>query len=231
MVLRTLQNRVYDGIIIGQRIRGQIAKSKIFRIRPGNGFFDTNLSDEYQDQYAYFVPLSINNPQSEPYRAQWKASVAKWKYGLTDAEKAVYNKRASKSMHMSGYNLFMREAMKGLVQMFVDRGDPAAVDFIITDLTKDGTWRELDLTNIIPTAAKSVLLKTRLQSANPGDRIRYRRCGNTNEINTCSCEALRANALRRRVSVVAVDGNRKIEYNADDITWTELQIVIRGWWT
>lgn len=231
MTLRTLQNRVYGGIILGRRIRGSINKERIFRIRPGNGFYDTVLGDEYQDQYTYFFPASINNPESEPYRQQWKASVAKWKYGLTDSEKEAYNKRASKGLHMSGYNLFMREAMKGLVQMFVDRGDPAAVDFLIGDLTKDGTWRVLGLSNIIPAAAKGVLIKTRLQSAGVGDRIRYRRCGNTNEINTCSCEALRANALRRRMGVIAVDGNQQIEYNADNVAWAELQIIIRGWWT
>jgi len=115
MALRTIQNRVYDGIILGQRIRGSIANTRTFRIRPGNGNKGSVLGDEYQDQYAYFVPSSINNVQAEPYRVKWAASVARWQNDLTAAQKKVYNTRASKGLHMSGYNLFMREAMKGLV--------------------------------------------------------------------------------------------------------------------
>lgn len=115
--------------------------------------------------------------------------------------------------------------------MYVDRGDPAAVDYIKTDLTIDGAWHILDLSGIIPAAAKGVHLKTRLQSAGVGDRIRYRRYGNTNEINTGSCEALRANALRRRMGVIACNGLQQIEYNADNVAWTTLEIIVRGWWT
>jgi len=34
-------------------------------------------------------------------------------------------------------------------QRFVDRGDPAAVDFDETDLTMDNTWRDLDLSSLV----------------------------------------------------------------------------------
>jgi len=229
--MKTIQNRIYSGVILGVAIRRSIAKDRTFRVRPGNGFYESILGEEYQDQYDYFVPSSINNTESEPYRRQWIAAVHKWKYDLTDSEKEAYNKRVLKGLRMSGYNLFMREAMRGLVQMYVDRGDPAAYDYDKEDLEIDGAWHDLNLAALVPAGAKAVLLKTRLQSADPGDSIRYRQNGNTNEINVCGCEALRANVIRTRLGITAIDTNRVIEYNADDITWTLLDITVRGWWT
>jgi len=223
--------RSYANIPLGIRVRRQLGKKVIFRVRRGNGHAGAVAGIAYQDKYKYVVPSSINNVESTPYRTQWAACVDYWRNILSDDEKEVYNKRAVKGFRMSGYNLFMREAMNGEVGMFVDRGDPASKDFLIGDLTKDGTWYTLDLTAIIPSTARAVLIKTRLKSPAAGDRIRYRRKGNTNEINTCSCEALRANVTRRRMGIIAVNGAQEIEYNADNVGWTELEIIVRGWWT
>lgn len=229
--MKCTHKRIYSGIPVGISVRGSIANSATFRVRPGNGYYNAVLGEVYQDQYTYFVPSSINNTQSEPYRRQWIAAVHKWKYDLTAAQKKSYNIRASHGRHMSGFNLFMKKAMRGAIDMYVDRGDPAAFDFDKTDLTTDGTWRDLDLSSIIPAGAKMALLKTELQSANAGDKVVYRQKGNSNEINACGCEALRANVARTRLGLVAVDVNRKIQYNADNLAWTTLNIVVRGWWT
>jgi len=229
--MKTIHHRIYEGIPLGFAIRGSIAKTTTFRVRRGNGHYTSILGAEYQDQYAYFLPTGYQTANIGGARQQWIAAVRKWKYDLTDAEKKAYNTRAHRTLRMSGFNLFMREAMKGLVQMFVDRGDPAAVDKVKTDLTTDAAWHDLDLSAIVPAGAAAVLLKTRLQSADPGDAIRYRKKGNTNEINACGCEALRANVLRTRLGISAIDANRVIQYNADNIAWTQLDIVIRGWWT
>jgi len=223
--------RMYGGVFIGAGIRKSIGKTTTYRIRRGNGFYGAIDGEIYQDKYDYFVPTSINNTQSAPYRAQWIAAVHKWIYDLTAAQKTEYQRRASHGLEMSGYNLFMREAMLGKIEMYVDRGDTAAYDYVKEDLTIDGAWHDLDLSSIVPAGAKAILLKTSLQSANPGDAIRYRKKGNTNEINVCGCEALRANVLRTRLGITSIDTNRVIEYNADDIAWTALDIVIRGWWT
>lgn len=231
MVLRGAHNCIYKGIPLGRFVRKSIGKDKTFRVRRGAGFPNIPKGDVYQDQYTYFAPTSINNATSDPRRRQWAAAVDKWKTGLTPAEKATYNKRIHSASHMSGYNLFMREAMKGQVSMFVDRGDPAAVDFVKTDLTRNGTWQTLDLSSIIPPAAKGVLLKARIQAAPVGNRIRFRKKGNTNEKNTLSYPTLAANIIHRPDGVCAVNSNSEIEYNADNITWTTLDLVVRGWWT
>jgi len=231
MALRTLQNRVYSGIILGRRIRGSIAKTRTFRIRPGNGYYDSVEGDEYQDQYAYFVPASINNVQAAPYRAQWIAAVRKWRYDLTAATKEVYNKRASKGLHMSGYNLFMREAMKGLVQMYVDRGDIAAYDKAKEDLTLDGAWNTWDLSSIVPAGAAAVFIIGHVEGGAVDWKIEFRKNGNSNEINHGGMETIRANVTRHRSSIVSCDANRVIQYKADNESWTTLNLAVRGWWT
>jgi len=229
--MKTIQNRIYNGIILGVAIRGSIADSRIFRVRRGNGFYNALLGIEYQDQYTYFVPLSINNVESQPYRQQWIAAVHKWQYDLTDLQKEEYNIRASKGLRMSGYNLFMREAMKGLIQMFVDRGDPTAYDYAKEDLTIDGAWHDLNLSALVPAGAKAVLLIGHLEGAAVDWKINFRKKGNTNEVNHCDMETIRAGVTRHRSSIVALDANRVIQYNADNQAWTALDLAIRGWWT
>ena len=231
MAINTYLNNTYLGYPIGLAVRGQIGKAKIFRIRPGNGYYDTKIGDVYQDCYNYFVPSSINNPESEPYRVQWKAAVIKWQYDLTEEKKQEYNLRASRGMHMSGYNLFMREAMKGEVQMFVDRGDPASYDFVKTDLTIDGAWHDLDLSAIVPAGAAAVHIMGHVEGANVNWNIIFRKKGNTNEINHGAFSTLRAGVERHRSSITAIDVNRVIQYKADNVAWTTLDLVVRGWWT
>jgi len=230
-MIRTIQNRIYDGIIIGIAVRGQINKERIFRFRKGNGHYNAKKGDIYQDQYAYFVPPGSATANVGPARQQWIASVAKWQNDLTPEEKQEYRDRALKGLQMSGFNLFMSEAMKGLIEMYVDRGDPAAADYLVTGLTTDGTWRTLDLSGIIPACAVAVHLKTRLQAAPTGNRIRFRKKGNTNEISTLSFPNLAPNVIHRPEGICAVGGSREIEYNADNISWSVLSILVRGWWT
>lgn len=104
-------SRKYAGIPLGLTIQKQIAKTWIFRIRKGHGFYGTKVGELIQDKFAYFVPASINNVESAASRTKWAAAVSKWRTVLTPAEKKEYNRRVTRSMHMSGYNLFMREEM------------------------------------------------------------------------------------------------------------------------
>ena len=231
MGMGTVHNRRYDGIEIGTAIRGSIAKERTFRVRRGNGFYTSKIGTLYQDQFAYNVPSNINNIQSEPYRMQWKAAVAKWKNDLNAAEKNAYRIRANKIGYMSGYNLFIREAMKGLVSMYVDRGDPASYDYAKTDLTIDGAWHDLDLSLLVPAGAAAVIIMGHVEGNAEDWKIEFREKGNTNEINHGGMETIRANVTRHRSSIVAVDANRVIQYKADNQAWTTLNLAVRGWWT
>jgi len=221
----------YGGVFIGYGIRGSIGGVTTFRVRRGNGYYSSILGHIYQEKFALVVPSSINNPESEPYRAQWKAAVHHWQYSLSAAEKAAYNRRASHGLRMSGYNLFMREAMLGKVQMFVDRGDPAAHDFTKADLLTDGAWHTLDLSAIVPKSAQAVLWRGQVLGAGADWMVLFRKYGNTNDINVCCLETLRANVTRCRLCVGAIDHNQKIQYKIDDENWGTINLTVRGWWT
>ena len=217
--------------LLGKEIRKSYAKQTTFRVRHGNNFYGEPIGFPLQDKYDYFVPSSINNPESDPYRRQWIAAVHKWKYDLTPDQKQEYNDRITSDMHMLGYNLFMREAMKGLVDMFIDRGDPAAYDFVKTDLTLDDAWNDMDLSSIVPAGAKAVLICGHLEGTAVDWKIIFRKKGNTNEINHCGMETIRAGVERHRSCIVAVDAARIMQYKADSETWTTLSLAVRGWWT
>lgn len=101
--------RSYANIPLGLQVRRQLGKRVIFRIRPGNGHAGAIAGVVYQDKYKYVVPSSINNSQSDSVRALFATAVSNWQSVLTTDQKTAYNKRALKSMHMSGYNLYIRE--------------------------------------------------------------------------------------------------------------------------
>jgi len=226
-----MRNQTYRTRTIGYGIRGSINDEITYRVRTGNNNNGAPLGSPIQDKFEYNIPSSINNPESQPYRQQWKAAIAKWRYDLTAEEKKVYKSRANRVRHMSGYNLFVREAMKGLVQMFVYRGDPAAYDFVKTDLTTDGAWNELDLSAIVPAGAAAVMLSAHLEGAAVDWTIDFKKNGQANDINHGGMQTIRANVERHRSTIVAVDADRKVQYKADDETWTTLSLVVRGWWT
>lgn len=232
-----LFKRSFYDALLGHEIRGTIKGNGVstisttFRIRRGNGHRGAVLGERYQDKYPYFIPSSINNPESQPYRQQWIAAVHKWRYDLTEADKGEYNQYATKYLRMTGFNLFMRKAMKGEIDMFVDRGDPAAYDWAKEDLTLDGAWHDLDLSTLIPAGAKAVFIMGHLKGAGAEWGIKFRKKGNTNEINHGGMQTLRANITRHRSSTVAVGSDRVIQYKADNEAWTTLDLSVRAWWT
>lgn len=113
---------------------------------------------------------------------------------------------------------------------FYDRGDPAVYDYVKGDLTIDGAWHDMDLSAIAPAGAKAVLICGEVEGAGTDWEIRFRKNGNTNEINSCDMETIRANVERHRSMIVACDTNRVIEYKVDNQAWTTINLVIRGWW-
>ena len=108
----TINNRTYSGIILGIAIRGSIADTTTFRVRRGNGFYNSKIGTRYQDQFAYTVPSSINNPQGQPARNALTAAVLNWQ-GFSAIVKKVYDRKAmSRGNKMSGYNFYIGEYVK-----------------------------------------------------------------------------------------------------------------------
>ena len=229
--MKTTHNRVYNNIPVGIAIRGSIDNDRTFRVRPGNGHYSAIEGEVYQDQYTYFVPGSINNAASQPYRQQWIAAVHKWRYDLTTDEKEAYNTRANRIRFLSGYNLFIREAMKGVIDMYVDRGDPAAVDFVIGDLTIDGAWHTLDLSSIITVSARAVLFCIDFDNQAANKHIELKQNGNINDINHFKVATKVAAQDEHSEAISSPDTSRLVAYKIDSGGWNAIDIVVRGWWT
>lgn len=80
----------------------------IYRCRRGNGFYGSVAGRMYQDQYAYFIPSSINNVEGEPARQAFTTAISNWQNVLSDAQKQSYYDRTI-NMCMTGYNLYISE--------------------------------------------------------------------------------------------------------------------------
>jgi len=110
--MKAYTSRLFEGIPVGLWIRGSICHTWIWRIRRGNGFYDTRVGELIQDKYPYFVPRSIKNLEGQHARDVFAAAVAAWQ-ALAEAVKAEWNTKV-KDMRlvMSGFNLYIRTYMK-----------------------------------------------------------------------------------------------------------------------
>lgn len=113
----------------------------------------------------------------------------------------------------------------------VDRGDPAAYDFDVSDYTDDGTWREQDFSAIVPAGAYAILIKARCQSSTAGAYIGWRKNGNSNDPGAFLTEILVANTNQSLTGIVFCDSDRKTEYNAFNFTGGSpaIDVVVMGW--
>lgn len=110
---------------------------------------------------------------------------------------------------------------------FVDRGDPAAVDWDEGDLTADGAWHDLDLSGVVPPGAALVLLRVRLEAT--VQSLHFRKNGNSNEVNVTGEETGGGASIMHQDLLVAPDSNAVIEYMLSGAV-TSVDIVIGGWW-
>ena len=111
---------------------------------------------------------------------------------------------------------------------FYPRTDTPSWDFELGDLTTDGTWRDLDLSSIVPEGARYVFLAGRIRDEDAvGSEFGVRKNGDTGI------------DVRKETSLAALDHwfyigvscdeNRVIEYYAANVTWTRIEFRIQGW--
>lgn len=112
-----------------------------------------------------------------------------------------------------------------------DRGDPAAADFTLaTPLTTDGAYHDLDLSSIVPAGAKMVCLRVLVEDNAAGSYVRFRKNGNTNDLNYGEIYTQVSGVLNSADIIVACDVNRVIEYKATSTTFTGISITVKAWW-
>ena len=116
--------------------------------------------------------------------------------------------------------------------VFVNRGDPAAVDFTEATITIDGTWHDMDLSAICPVGAKTVLLRVLvLRNAAPNSSYGFymKKKGQTNDINVGAMYYQVNGIGLTQEMTISLDANRFVEYKAQ-VAYDVLHITVAGWW-
>jgi hypothetical protein len=116
------------------------------------------------------------------------------------------------------------------IQTFTDRGNPANPDWTQLTITQDAAYHDLDLSGIVPIGTKAVLLTVGILSTSANRLLRFRKKGNSNNINITETRTQVANQAIYALVVVGVDENRLIEYYASNAAFTGINVTVSGWW-
>jgi hypothetical protein len=111
--------------------------------------------------------------------------------------------------------------------------DSASYDFVLTDLTTDGAWHDLDLSVAgiaVSPGARFVLISALIQDDAAGSSIFLRQNGNSNEIQCSFLYTQVANIYVGKDIIVPCDATGKIEYKATNTTWSGIFLTVKGWW-
>ena len=122
------------------------------------------------------------------------------------------------------------EETPATVAGYSDRGDASNSDFLVSDLIIDAAWHDLDLSSIIAVGASAVALRVSVRGSVAGEYIRFRKNGNTQDNNASFARTQVANIIFNADKVIALDGDRKIEYYISDATIDLVNLVVKGWW-
>jgi hypothetical protein len=120
--------------------------------------------------------------------------------------------------------------VNGSMGAFADRGDPAAKDYAYADLTHDNAAHDLDLSGVVPAGATAVALYVTVLSGTAGDRILFRKNGNSNLINISRAKSISAVQEGSYDCIVPLDSNRVIEYYSNIDVGGTCDITVKGWW-
>ena len=128
----------------------------------------------------------------------------------------------------SNENFLTQEQEKG--HRFYGRGDIAAVDFSLSSLTTDGAYHNLDLSLIIPNGTVAVLLRVALVDDAAGSYILFRKKGDANAHRAMVVRSQVANVWTDADGIMPIGESKKLEYKASNLTFSDMLIVVKGWW-
>ena len=106
--------------------------------------------------------------------------------------------------------------------------DSADYDFTLSDLTTDGAWRSLDISNIVPNNTEWIILNVNLKDDAPSSSIQLNGTGLTNR-NRLSIQSQVANVSKEAQGWVKIGSSRLLYYLADSLTFTNINIKITGY--
>lgn len=113
--------------------------------------------------------------------------------------------------------------------MWVDRGETTAPDFVIGDLTFDGVFRDMDISSIVGTGQKLVLIRGYVRATVAGKSIKFRTNGTTYADNVAESLTQEANTYQALGWWVMTDENGIVEFSGAPTNFNVVNITVRGW--
>lgn len=113
-----------------------------------------------------------------------------------------------------------------------DRGDPAVYDFNKSKITADGNWYDLSFSTIVPSGAKTLLLRVKIKHTSSTPKsMGFRKNGSSNAYNVSYIQTTAADIYKYGDIIVSCDDDRTIEYSCESaVTWSNIEITVGGWW-
>lgn len=178
------------------------------------------MIDNYNDGGALFFKLGTyanSHSNTERMRITQAGKVGIGTATPTQALHVVGNANITGNVSSNGRNL----------DTYVVR-NPSNWDFTL--FTTNGSWINdgLDLSSIVPAGAKAVHLRTQIRDDVAGSTFSVRQSA-TNAYNQFSMLAT-GNYVYSSGEIIAIDSDRKLDYQASNVVWEAMSIVVLGWW-
>jgi hypothetical protein len=122
-------------------------------------------------------------------------------------------------------------SVRSIYGLFHYRGNTAAADFAVGDLTTDGTQNNIDLSSIIPVGTKAVMLAVHVKDDAAGSTIQFAYKNQANLVNVGAVATQVTNIDNYGDVIVCLQpGDRTVDYLATNVVWTTVNITVKGWW-
>ena len=112
---------------------------------------------------------------------------------------------------------------------YVDRGDPTGWDKILSDFTTDGDWHDLNLSALVPAGAISIHVQVYVEYGLQGAFFHLRKKGNTYALNRMGQKIQSMGFGQEATGFVSCDVNRTIEYRASAVSFSDISLLVKGW--
>jgi len=113
---------------------------------------------------------------------------------------------------------------------YVLRHNPAAWDKQIVDFIADFTWRNMDLSAIVPANACLVCLTTNIAAATAAKLLEIRPQGESQVFNRNMVQTQVPYVSNQGQHIVAISSTGIVEYRlTNSIDWSVIRLVVTGW--
>lgn len=117
-----------------------------------------------------------------------------------------------------------------LTQAMFNRGDAEFVDFAVGDWIADNTWREKDLSGIIPEGAKGFSAAVNIRANAINKVAQFRMHGNIRGINVSKIQTQVANVSILQDITQLISDDRIMEYRISTFAWATINFTVKSWW-